>query len=108
MDSMDTIDALWTESIQSLLSSQEDNKDATIRTIFRDFPSELRGKVPIVPGFIEYVMDKAHRALVEDNEDSWSFTVCALKTQGNSTLLPLRSQLTYCYPRISTSRLHYR
>ena len=85
MDSMDTINALWTENIQSLLSSQEDNKEATIRAIFSDFPLELRGKVPMVPGLIEYVMGKVHKAIVEDNEDSWSFTVCALKSQGKGT-----------------------
>lgn len=93
MDSVDTIDALWTENIQSLLSFQEDNKEAIIRAIFRDFPSELRGKLPIVPGFIEYVMGKVHRAVVEDNEDSWSFTVCALKSQGMALYYLFRSQL---------------
>ena len=85
MDSMNTINALWTENIQSLLSSQEDNKEATIRAILSEFPLELRGKVPMVPSLIEYVMGKVHKAIVEDNEDSWSFTACALKSQGNST-----------------------
>ena len=89
-DSAATIEALWTENLNALLSSQEENKAETIGAILRDFPPELRGKVPSIPELGAYVMDRARKAVGDDSDtDAWSFTVTALKTQGNSTMFGL-------------------
>lgn len=82
IDSTDTIEALWTENINALLSSKEDNKAEIIGEIFRDFPAELRGKVPCVPALVEYVREKAQKAVAEDDDEAWAFMVGALKVQG--------------------------
>jgi len=82
-DSADTIETLWTENINALLSSKEDNKAETINDIFRNFPTELRGKVPCVPVLVEYVREKAQKAVAEDDDEAWAFTIGALKVQGN-------------------------
>ena len=80
---MDTIEALWTENINALLSSKEDNKAEIIGGIFRDFPTGLRGKVPCVPALMEYVREKAQKAVAENDDEAWAFMIGALKVQGN-------------------------
>lgn len=82
-NSKDTIEALWTENISALLSSQEDSKGETIAVIFSDFPSELNGKVPLMPELVAYVMGIAEKAVVDDDDEAWSLTTAALQTQGN-------------------------
>ena len=82
-DSADIIEALWTENINALLSSKEDNKAEAIGGIFRDFPAELRGKVPCVPMLVEYVGEETQKAVAENNDEAWAFIIGALKVQGN-------------------------
>lgn len=84
-DSMELIDALWTQNIQALLSSPEENKAETISAVFSDLPPELHGKIPSIPELVSYATGKARKAIVDEDEDAWRFTMAALRSQGNIT-----------------------
>lgn len=86
-ESADTIEALWTENMNALLSSKEDNKAETIRVILKDFPPELHGKVSSIPELVKYVLDMTQRAVDDDEDtDAWSLTTSALKIQGSYSI----------------------
>ncbi|KAF8475940.1 hypothetical protein BDZ91DRAFT_649678 [Kalaharituber pfeilii] len=86
----ETVEALWTQNMDALLSGPEESKAETLMAVFNEFPPSLHGKLPAVSSLETYITKKAEQAVCEDDEDSWVFTIAALKTEGslmtNSTI----------------------